>query len=88
MAEHPLIVTIFQSLWDLATYYFLYPVLLGFNVSQAQHGSQRLAQTQGLYLESVALRNRKIHILMPNVVLYANSFMRMNGKLCKQPKSW
>ena len=79
MAEHPLIVTFFQSFWDLATYYFLYPVLWGVNVSQAQHVSQRLDQTQGLHLESVALKNRRLHILMPNVV-YANSFMRMNGK--------
>ena len=36
MAEHPLIVTNFQSFWDLATYYFLYPVLRGVNMSQAQ----------------------------------------------------
>ena len=56
-------------------------------MSQAQHGSQRFDQSQGLYLESVALKNRKIHILTPNDK-YANSFMRMDGKLCKHPKSW
>ena len=68
MAEHPFIVTFFQSFWDLATYYFLYPVLWGVNVSQAQHGSQGLDQTRDLHLESVALKNRKIHNLMPNVI--------------------
>ena len=29
----------------------------GASVSQAQHGSQRLDQTQGLYLESLSLKN-------------------------------
>ena len=48
-------------------YYLLYPVLFFFggggggggggNVSQAQYGSPRSDQTQGLYLESVALKN-------------------------------
>ena len=55
-------------------------------MSQAQHGSPRLDQTQGLYLELVALKNQKIHIL--TWYNMQNSFMRMDGKLCKHPKSW
>ena len=71
MAEHRLIGTVFQSFWDWAMYYFLYPVLgegvggqcvsgtvqLLVSVSQAQYGSPRLDQTQGLHLESLSLKN-------------------------------
>ena len=68
MAEQPLIVTFFSVILGLSHVLLLVPSTLGVYVSQAQRGSPRLDQTQGLYLESVTLKNRQIHTLMPNVI--------------------
>ena len=70
MAEHPLIGTAFPDLWlrvpfsiilGLSNVLLLVPSTQegggGYSVSQAQHGSPRLDQTLGLYLDSLSLKN-------------------------------
>ena len=66
MAEHPLIGS-FSVILGLSHVLLLVPSTLGggggggggggVSVSQAQHGSPRLDQTQGLVLESLSLKN-------------------------------
>ena len=61
MAEHPLIGTVFQSFLiepriTSCTKYSGRGGGVG-SVSQAQHGSPRLDQTQDLYLDSLSLKN-------------------------------
>ena len=58
----------FSVILELNHVILLVPSTLGVNVSQAQRGSPQLDQTQGFYLESVALKNRQIHNLVPNVI--------------------
>ena len=60
MAEHPLIGG-FSVILGLSHVLLLVPSTLGggggVSVSQAQHSSPRLDQTQGLFLESLSLKN-------------------------------
>ena len=63
MAEHPLIGS-FSVILGLSHVLLLVPSTLGgggggggFSVSQAQHGSPRLDQTQGLFLETLSIKN-------------------------------
>ena len=59
MAEHPLIGS-FLVILGLSHVLLLVPSTLGgggVSVSPAQHGSPRLDQTQGLFLESLSLKN-------------------------------